>query len=271
LLISDNASTDETEAICQDAAKQDSRVKYLRQQTNQGATANFREVLRQSAGEFFMWLGDDDWLDSSYISLCAQKLIENPDYSLVCGSAKYYQDGERLPDQGETIDLLQDCAEQRVLAYYAQVEYNSTFFGVMRRGHLPSTFSNVLGGDWLLIAAIGFSGKIETLTGTLVHRSFAGTSRTLKGLTNTLGISDIYARAPHLSIAVSACEDIAWKSRTYNSLSRLARLSLAYRVFLVFWQRYFRPYWSAALYRSWSRPILFAISVRDNIRKRHVS
>src|SRR5438552_18501845 len=51
LLISDNASTDDTEAICLKVARQDKRVKYLRQQTNQGPVANFREVLRRSGGD----------------------------------------------------------------------------------------------------------------------------------------------------------------------------------------------------------------------------
>src|SRR2546422_495342 len=48
LVISDNASTDETEAICLEACRSDGRVKYLRQQNNHGAVTNFREVLKQS-------------------------------------------------------------------------------------------------------------------------------------------------------------------------------------------------------------------------------
>jgi glycosyltransferase involved in cell wall biosynthesis len=272
IVISDNGSTDETQRLCEEFCARDSRVNYIRQVTNRGPRANFLEVLTHSRGEFFLCLGDDDWLDRSYISQCIQKLIDNPDYSLVCGSAKYYQNGQLLPDQGEIIDLLQDDAEQRVLAYYAQVDYNSTFYGVMRRKYLDAALpQNVLGGDWLLIAAIAFRGKIETIKSPLVHRSFAGTSRTLKGLTESLGISDIHAGVPHLSIAVSACKDIAWRSKTYSSLSRRARISLAYRVFSVFWRRYFRPYWRDALYPYWARPILFAISVRDKIRKRYVS
>lgn len=83
LLISDNASTDETEAICLDAARRDNRVKYLRQQTNQGATANFREVLRQSGGEFFMWLADDDWLDQSYVGRGERFIIPIPEVRVV--------------------------------------------------------------------------------------------------------------------------------------------------------------------------------------------
>jgi glycosyltransferase involved in cell wall biosynthesis len=270
LVISDNASTDETQRVCEEFCARDSRVKYIRQSTNRGPRANFLEVLQQARGEFFMWLGDDDWLDSSYLSRCAQKLVENPDYSLVCGSSKYFQSGQLLPE-GETIDLPQDCAEERVLAYYEQVVHNGAFYGLMRRARMHLTLPpSVLGGDWLLIAALAFMGKIETVKDTSVNRSWAGTSRSLKTLTASLGISYNYARVPHLSIAVSACKDVAWKSKTYTSLSRWARLSLAYKVFSVFLQRYFRPYWHAALYPYWARPILFAISVKDRIRRRHL-
>src|SRR5207302_9439263 len=47
LHISDNASTDETSAICADYASADPRVRYHRQQRNIGANADFEFVLRQ--------------------------------------------------------------------------------------------------------------------------------------------------------------------------------------------------------------------------------
>ncbi|MEA2274445.1 MAG: hypothetical protein QOI98_3153, partial [Solirubrobacteraceae bacterium] len=81
LIISDNGSPDETQQVCEEFCARDSRVKYIRQLSNRGPRANFLEVLHQARGEFFVCLGDDDWLDSSYISLCTQKLMENADYS----------------------------------------------------------------------------------------------------------------------------------------------------------------------------------------------
>ncbi len=37
LVISDNASTDETEAVCQEFCERDNRVRYIRQKTNRGS------------------------------------------------------------------------------------------------------------------------------------------------------------------------------------------------------------------------------------------
>lgn len=52
VVISYNASTDETQAVCEGFARKDSRIRYIRQVTNHGAVANFRNALSQPKGEF---------------------------------------------------------------------------------------------------------------------------------------------------------------------------------------------------------------------------
>lgn len=237
LLISDNASADETEAICCRLAEKDSRLKYVRQQTNLGAIANFHEVLRHSKGEFFMWLADDDWLDQSYVGSCVQCLLEHPDYSLVCGKARYFNEG-KFVHEGVAIELLQDAGRDRVLAYYEQVADNGTFCGVMRRTQiLDLPLKNTLGGDWLLIAATAFRGKIKTLPDVHANRKLGGATVSYEKIAATLGLSSFAATHPHLSIAASAFSDIAWSSTAYSPFGMPSRLSLACRVFLVITRR----------------------------------
>lgn len=60
LIISDNASTDGTEAICNDYATRDSRIRYFRQNENAGALFNFKFVLNEARGSFFKWAAVDD-------------------------------------------------------------------------------------------------------------------------------------------------------------------------------------------------------------------
>jgi len=67
LIISDNASTDATEAICTEYADRDERIRYVRQTSNLGAAANFQFVLRQARAPLFMWAAHDDWLDPDWI------------------------------------------------------------------------------------------------------------------------------------------------------------------------------------------------------------
>ena len=67
LIISDNASTDGTEAICREYASKDGRIRYVRQAENLGSVANFKYVLDEAVGEYFMWAAADDVWDKNWV------------------------------------------------------------------------------------------------------------------------------------------------------------------------------------------------------------
>jgi glycosyltransferase involved in cell wall biosynthesis len=80
LIISDNASTDDTRAVCDEYARRDTRIRYVRQSENKGALTNFRFVLDQAKGKFFMWAAADDrwdahWIESIYTRIHGEKNI----------------------------------------------------------------------------------------------------------------------------------------------------------------------------------------------------
>lgn len=79
LTISDNASTDGTEAICREYAAKDQRIRYVRQPENLGAAANFRFVLDEAVGEYFMWAAADDLWVPNFIYKCQQMLTFDKD------------------------------------------------------------------------------------------------------------------------------------------------------------------------------------------------
>src|SRR3990167_10199807 len=60
ILISDNASTDETQTYCESLAKQYSFVTYLRNKENLGANKNFQQVMQNAQGDYIWLMGDDD-------------------------------------------------------------------------------------------------------------------------------------------------------------------------------------------------------------------
>ncbi|MBU4353452.1 glycosyltransferase, partial [Candidatus Parcubacteria bacterium] len=55
LFISDDASTDGTQAICENYAKKDPRIICHRQEKNIGMFPNFKFLLDRANGDFFMW------------------------------------------------------------------------------------------------------------------------------------------------------------------------------------------------------------------------
>jgi glycosyltransferase involved in cell wall biosynthesis len=58
IVVSDNASTDDTVQVIRDSG--DPRVRYLRNDSNVGAVANFIRVAEAAATPYFSWLQDDD-------------------------------------------------------------------------------------------------------------------------------------------------------------------------------------------------------------------
>jgi glycosyltransferase involved in cell wall biosynthesis len=67
LIISDNASTDDTSKICQEYAARDSRILYVKQTENMGPGPNFSFVLSQARGKYFMWAASDDVWSENWI------------------------------------------------------------------------------------------------------------------------------------------------------------------------------------------------------------
>jgi glycosyltransferase involved in cell wall biosynthesis len=78
LIISDNASTDGTEEICRHYARQDVRVRYLRQHRNIGCAPNHNFVFHEARGELYKSASHDDLYASDLIERCILALDENP-------------------------------------------------------------------------------------------------------------------------------------------------------------------------------------------------
>ncbi len=74
LLISDDASTDDTPAIAQEYAKKDSRISYIRQEKNLGLFSNFKLTLDQADGQYFMWAAQDDLWEKAFLKVCVDIL-----------------------------------------------------------------------------------------------------------------------------------------------------------------------------------------------------
>jgi glycosyltransferase involved in cell wall biosynthesis len=79
LILSSNASTDETDDICRTYAARDPRVRVFRQSTNIGAVPNHNFVFEQATGELFKWASGDDLYARTLIARCIERLDEHPE------------------------------------------------------------------------------------------------------------------------------------------------------------------------------------------------
>ncbi len=238
LVISDNASEDDTEIICNRFCEIDDRIKYIRQSRNKGAILNFLETVEQASGSLFMWLGDDDCLDENYIYECVRVMIKNPEYSLVGGVPNYFKEGQFL-FKGVQISLPQELGKERVINYYSQVLENGIIYSLMKRQQVLETWESltlfpVAGIDYLFVSAMIFRGKSITLDHVTVNRNWNwsnwGTEETIQRAMKVVGASRFQATNSELCVAIAAFSDIVWKSSVYEQLSLIERFSLGWNV-----------------------------------------
>jgi glycosyltransferase involved in cell wall biosynthesis len=191
LVISDNASTDATSEICRTYAKLDTRVRYIRQETNIGAASNHNEVLRRSSGHYFKWAAHDDVLAPEFVRECV-RVLDNDEAVVLCspGTVLINEDGSTVdysPEYKAMVDsyghkwpitpeknglLMSDDPADRFAAVLLNMFMCLEVFGLMRRSALEKTSlqPSHVGGDKVVLAELSLLGRFHLLEDSLFYR-----------------------------------------------------------------------------------------------------
>jgi glycosyltransferase involved in cell wall biosynthesis len=203
LVISDNASTDGTEDLCRGFAKEDSRVRYVRQAENIGANANFNEVVHLSRAPYYRWAADDDTLSPDYLEK-TYALLSKDDDAVLCHSFTEHIDenGKALAPASDGVGYVDDSgtyvdgpdpniATRLLRSPYPHVRFRDVLlhtkwcfeiFGLMRREVLLSTAmqQKFYGTDRVLLAEMALLGTWRVVEEPLwQRRSHAGASNNM--------------------------------------------------------------------------------------------
>jgi glycosyltransferase involved in cell wall biosynthesis len=106
-LITDNASTDDTEEIGRELARTDKRVHYHRQPYNIGLINNFEWAKRHCRGSYLRWIGDNDEILPNYVSRCLELFAEDSRLVLVTTQLEY------IDEHGETASTCYEASRLR--------------------------------------------------------------------------------------------------------------------------------------------------------------
>lgn len=175
LVISDNASTDGTEAICAEYAKQDERIRYQRHPKGIGAVNNFRWVLSHSRGDYFIWVADDDWRSDNFLEACVAILDTEP----ACVAATSY-DYDELTGSIRTFELRGNRSERMTEFLDNAFHSNALFYSLIRMEVIRKfRFENTtcLANDWLIIAFLASQGEIRRAPEAMTHIAPGGLSQ----------------------------------------------------------------------------------------------
>jgi glycosyltransferase involved in cell wall biosynthesis len=171
LLVSDNASSDHTEAICRRYAAGDGRIRYTRHPATIRAVDNFRFVLEAARAPYFMWLPADDYVLPRLLELAVAALDARPDVVCAVPRAEFLAaDGTRQPAPG-SFALLGDVRDN-ICRYLVDPMDNARFYGLYRREAVQRVWPGdaYYGFDWALAAGTLLYGKHVELPEVLLIR-----------------------------------------------------------------------------------------------------
>jgi glycosyltransferase involved in cell wall biosynthesis len=172
LVISNNNSTDGTEAICKEYAEKDSRIKYIKQPVNIGAINNFNFLLQHARGTYFVWLCHDDYLDASFLEVIVQYLDEHADVALCVSDCKDVKDGVVV--KTKTHDDIRDSEDwtlARRLFFTWKHRHVLALYGIYRLNIMqtnsiylrPGLKGIVYGVEHSVLAKVAIQGRIVAL------------------------------------------------------------------------------------------------------------
>lgn len=167
LIIRDNASTDGTQSICERFAKEDDRVRYIRNPSNVGAAPNFNALVDDARGQYFQWMAHDDLLLPQFLSECLEALQREPDAVLACPTVTVidsqgsvvedeYVSPFRMDDPDRAVrfgEMLNDA--QRCYEIFGLIRLSE-----LRRTDLIAAYHN---GDGVLLAHLSLLGKFASV------------------------------------------------------------------------------------------------------------
>ncbi len=203
IVISDNASTDQTEEICRAYVAKDSRIRYFRSEKNLGAALNYDRTFTEARGRYFKWAAHDDLLAPTYLEKCINVLENNPDVAMCTADTMLVDaDGDRLLYEAEA-DCLMDKFGNRYRNYdkprdfaaatphkrYKSHLFNTRWvfeiFGVYRHEVFANSSKHgaYYGSDKVLLAEVCIMGKIVVIPEPLfLNRRHENQSASLKSI-----------------------------------------------------------------------------------------
>lgn len=180
LIISDNASTDGTEAIGRALAARDPRVTYQRNAENVGLSANHNLLVPLARGRLFKWANADDVLRPGYLERCVAAIDADPSVVLAYPRTAFVDgDGAPLDITDTRWHLVSDDPSERLLFAILASHYNNASNGVIRTAALRRTrlLPRYAGGDYRLMAELSVLGKFVEIPELLfVRRIHKGSS-----------------------------------------------------------------------------------------------
>lgn len=182
LIISDNASSDRTEAICREYAASDHRIRFVRSPTNLGAARNYNRVFELARGEYFRWNGHDDPIAPVFLERCVEILDRDPGV-ILCFARNRAIDEHGADHEVPALTARTFVPKPRLASPTAHVRFyhavvadhpQGAIFGLIRRSVLAQTalIGSYRSSDLPLLGELALRGRFYQIPEPLQLRRF---------------------------------------------------------------------------------------------------
>jgi len=179
VLVSDDASPDDTVAICEGYAARDPRVRVIRQPRNLGWLGNANALLRAARGDYLLFAFQDDLPAPEYVARCVAALEAHPGAILAFSDIVLVsQDGTREEKSYVALDGVTDRVRRARLVARQKGSWWIPNRGVFRapaaaaigglRRHLAGEFS----ADWPWLLHMSLLGEFVRVPERLVVKIY---------------------------------------------------------------------------------------------------
>ena len=166
IIISDNASTDRTAFICHSYMSKDSRIRYVRNETNLGAAFNYNRTFELSSGKYFKWAASDDLCAPDYLAKCVSVLEAHPE-TVLCypRTTIINENGKPIRQYHDGLDLRSPNVSERFSWAVQRILECNAVFGLIRSDVLRKTpkIGNYTASDRVLLVELTLHGQFYEL------------------------------------------------------------------------------------------------------------
>jgi glycosyltransferase involved in cell wall biosynthesis len=165
LIIVDNGSTDGTSAICQEYAKRDPRIRYIRHESTIPAVPNFWRTFLHARGRYYFWQAADDRRSPETLERVVAEFRRHPDAVMVHGPIE----ADVIADETMTVidndfDASMSDPAARVAAYARGVRHNGIYYGFYLREALARVvLLDRRGHDFMVPLQVAMIGPIRRI------------------------------------------------------------------------------------------------------------
>lgn len=174
IIISDNASNDDTQEICREFADRDKRIRYERTNCNEGAAWNYNRVFGLSDAKYFKWATHDDVCEPDFLLKCIKVLEKGPpDLALVYPKSAFIDEDDKLIKvDTDDFDIRGKNPVYRLIKAIRKVNMVNAIFGVFRSSVLKKSrlIDSFVASDYILLGEIALQGQIWQVPELLYNR-----------------------------------------------------------------------------------------------------